>query len=171
MPFACDWRWPLDADTTPWYPATRLFRQRRWDDWPEVFARLADEVRSRLAGAGMRRERTAALSPGELLDRIASLEVRRDQATDRAERGRICVALGQLMAARVGGLPPSGLGQELYNELRALHAQLGPLQEQWHQAERAGAPAEACGALARAVCRCRDQQADLRRRIDMLFGG
>jgi hypothetical protein len=81
------------------------------------------------------------------------------------------VELGRLLLARVGGLPPSGIGQELQNELRALHAQMGPLEEQWRQAERSGESAEQCGALARALCRCRDQQADLRRRIDLLFGG
>jgi Glycosyltransferase family 9 (heptosyltransferase) len=35
LPRAPDWRWLLDRDDTPWYPSTRLFRQktvRRWDD-------------------------------------------------------------------------------------------------------------------------------------------
>ncbi len=32
LPFAADWRWGL-ADTTPWYPKTRLFRQQTSGDW------------------------------------------------------------------------------------------------------------------------------------------
>ncbi len=27
LPFAPDWRWQLDRDDSPWYPAMRLFRQ------------------------------------------------------------------------------------------------------------------------------------------------
>jgi ADP-heptose:LPS heptosyltransferase len=46
LPFAPDWRWMLDRDDTPWYPATRLFRQPRLRDWPSVVARIADELRA-----------------------------------------------------------------------------------------------------------------------------
>jgi tetratricopeptide (TPR) repeat protein len=42
-----EWRWLLDRDDSPWYPATRLFRQSRAGDWPDVFARIADAVRAR----------------------------------------------------------------------------------------------------------------------------
>jgi tetratricopeptide (TPR) repeat protein len=41
LPFAPDWRWMLDRDDTPWYPATRLYRQSRLHDWPTVVARVA----------------------------------------------------------------------------------------------------------------------------------
>ena len=41
-----EWRWLLDRDDCPWYPATRLFRQTRRDDWPDVFVRIAAEVRN-----------------------------------------------------------------------------------------------------------------------------
>jgi tetratricopeptide (TPR) repeat protein len=32
--------------SSPWYPATRLFRQSRAGDWPGVFARITDAVRA-----------------------------------------------------------------------------------------------------------------------------
>jgi tetratricopeptide (TPR) repeat protein len=35
-----DWRWMQDADTSPWYPTARLFRQSAPGDWPGVFARV-----------------------------------------------------------------------------------------------------------------------------------
>jgi tetratricopeptide (TPR) repeat protein len=35
-----DWRWGLRGERTPWYPAMRLFRQRRPHDWPEVIRRV-----------------------------------------------------------------------------------------------------------------------------------
>jgi len=47
VPFAPDWRWTLDGETTPWYPAARLFRQTSLGDWDGVIARVADALRSR----------------------------------------------------------------------------------------------------------------------------
>ncbi len=44
LPFASDWRWLLDREDSPWYPSLRLFRQRRWGDWDEVFLRIEDEI-------------------------------------------------------------------------------------------------------------------------------
>jgi tetratricopeptide (TPR) repeat protein len=42
-----EWRWLLEREDTPWYPATRLFRQSSADDWPGVFARICEAVRAR----------------------------------------------------------------------------------------------------------------------------
>ena len=42
-----EWRWLLDRDDSPWYPATRLFRQSRASDWAGVFGRITDVVRGR----------------------------------------------------------------------------------------------------------------------------
>ena len=41
IPFAPDWRWTLDGETTPWYPTARLFRQTALGDWAGVIARVA----------------------------------------------------------------------------------------------------------------------------------
>jgi tetratricopeptide (TPR) repeat protein len=38
LPFAPDWRWTLTGETTPWYPAARLFRQTSPGDWGSVIA-------------------------------------------------------------------------------------------------------------------------------------
>jgi tetratricopeptide (TPR) repeat protein len=40
VPFAPDFRWTRDGDTTPWYPAARLFRQPSPGDWDSVIARV-----------------------------------------------------------------------------------------------------------------------------------
>ena len=45
-----DWRWQLDAETTPWYPTMRLFRQPKPGDWEAVFQRIAQEVAALVAG-------------------------------------------------------------------------------------------------------------------------
>jgi len=44
IPFAPDWRWTLDAETSPWYPTGRLFRQNALGDWDGVIARVAAEL-------------------------------------------------------------------------------------------------------------------------------
>jgi hypothetical protein len=46
LPYVPDWRWLLEREDTPWYPATRLFRQPRRGDWESVFARMADALAS-----------------------------------------------------------------------------------------------------------------------------
>jgi len=38
------WRWMREGESTPWYPTMRLFRQARAGDWPEVMARVAQEL-------------------------------------------------------------------------------------------------------------------------------
>lgn len=45
---ASEWRWLLDRTDNPWYPTMRLYRQSRLDDWSEVLARIADDVKSRI---------------------------------------------------------------------------------------------------------------------------
>lgn len=41
LPSEADWRWSPGRDDSPWYPTLRLFRQARWGDWDDVFARIA----------------------------------------------------------------------------------------------------------------------------------
>ena len=41
VPFAPDWRWMLDGETTPWYPSARVFRQSALADWSSVIGRVA----------------------------------------------------------------------------------------------------------------------------------
>ncbi len=41
---APDWRWLLEREDSPWYPAMRLYRQRTLGDWGEVFERIAAEL-------------------------------------------------------------------------------------------------------------------------------
>jgi ADP-heptose:LPS heptosyltransferase len=40
-----DWRWLLDRADSPWYGSVRLFRQKTYGRWDEVFEQMADELR------------------------------------------------------------------------------------------------------------------------------
>ncbi len=50
LPFVPDWRWLMDREDSPWYPNTRLFRQTVRADWVELFERVAQRLRSVIAG-------------------------------------------------------------------------------------------------------------------------
>jgi len=41
---AADWRWMLDRSDTPWYPMTRLFRQKQLGRWEDVFEEMRIEL-------------------------------------------------------------------------------------------------------------------------------
>jgi len=41
LPFSPDWRWGLEAESTPLYPTLRLVRQHAIGGWPELIERLA----------------------------------------------------------------------------------------------------------------------------------
>ncbi|HVY19985.1 MAG TPA: tetratricopeptide repeat protein [Bauldia sp.] len=44
-----DWRWMEGRADTPWYPTMRLFRQETPGDWDGVFARIARELKAKVA--------------------------------------------------------------------------------------------------------------------------
>ena len=46
LTMAPDWRWLLNREDSPWYPTMRLFRQRRFGDWNDVFERMALELKA-----------------------------------------------------------------------------------------------------------------------------
>ena len=45
LSYAPEWRWGREAETSPWYPTMRLFRQTVRGDWSEPFGRIAAELR------------------------------------------------------------------------------------------------------------------------------
>jgi tetratricopeptide (TPR) repeat protein len=54
VPFAPDWRWGLEGDSTAWYPTARLFRQTALGDWDGVVARLGAELAQFTPAAALR---------------------------------------------------------------------------------------------------------------------
>jgi len=48
LPFYPDWRWQLNREDSPWYPAIKIFRQNNADDWGCVFEKVFDELKQNL---------------------------------------------------------------------------------------------------------------------------
>ena len=46
LPFQPDWRWTLDRETSPWYPAIKLFRQPAIGDWRSPIAEIVRALQS-----------------------------------------------------------------------------------------------------------------------------
>jgi tetratricopeptide (TPR) repeat protein len=49
LAYAPDWRWLLEREDSPWYPTARLFRQKRFGDWADVFYRMGRALRQLVA--------------------------------------------------------------------------------------------------------------------------
>lgn len=49
LPWATDYRWQASGETTPWYPAARLFRQSRAGDWEGVVERVGEALAATFA--------------------------------------------------------------------------------------------------------------------------
>jgi hypothetical protein len=49
-PFVPDWRYGLEGEGMPWYPAARMFRQHAAGDWSVPLAAVADLLSRRLQG-------------------------------------------------------------------------------------------------------------------------
>ena len=46
LPFIPDWRWFLKRDDCPWYPSMRLFRQKKFGNWKDVFEEVKEELKT-----------------------------------------------------------------------------------------------------------------------------
>lgn len=50
LPFMPDWRWLLGRNDSPWYPATRLFRQPAPGQWGPVLQAISSQLQTLKAG-------------------------------------------------------------------------------------------------------------------------
>jgi Flp pilus assembly protein TadD len=166
--FSPHWVWLLGRDDSPWYPTMRLFRQQRWGNWPGVFERMAAELRR---GALSRRAAPVLLesSPGELLDRLALLEVRAGRVEGEALR-QARQELAALAAARERSVPSSPELDELAAQSKAAHEELARAEDGLAGCEHTGDFGPRFVELARAARAAEHRRAGLRKQIDGLLG-
>jgi Flp pilus assembly protein TadD len=169
LPVGADWRWLRDRDDCPWYPTMRLFRQTGLRDWDGVFARMAAELRRRLAPAPCRAV-AVEIAPGELIDRLTILEIEAERVTDPAKRHHVQAELAALRTARDRDVPPGPEVSALAAELRAANEAIWHAEDELRRCERDQDFGPHFSELARSVYRTNDRRAALKRRINDLLG-
>ncbi|HEV3445401.1 MAG TPA: DUF6165 family protein, partial [Gemmataceae bacterium] len=165
---ASDWRWLRDREDSPWYPTVRLFRQQRWGDWPDVFERMAGELQR--TSPGRCAPVVVEVSPGELVDKITILEIKRERVRDEKKLHNIRIELGGLLAARARTLRGSHELTRLTSQLKAVNVQLWQIEDDIRQQETRQDFGDRFIALARSVYQKNDERAALKRHINELLG-
>jgi hypothetical protein len=148
----------------------RLFRQTGPGQWEDVFRRIAEALRRRIAEPAELRPITVEIAPGELIDRITILEIKSERITDAAERHHVGTELALLVAARDRAVPGSAELAGLTAELKAVNEALWQIEGEIRQCEREEDFGPRFVALARSVHCTNDRRADLKRQINELLG-
>ena len=164
-----DWRWLLEREDSPWYPTMRLFRQTRRGQWEEVFHRIAEALRERLAVPAEPRPITVEIAPGELIDKITILEIKSERISDAAKRRHVNTELALLVAARDCTVPGSVELTRLEAELKGVNEALWQIEDEIRLCERDEDFGPRFIALARSVYHTNDRRAALKRRINELL--
>jgi hypothetical protein len=164
-----EWRWLRDRDDSPWYPTMRLFRQKRRGDWSGVFAEMAERLAAPARDRGPERLVAIPAALGELIDKIAMLEIRsrrgRDEEASRCARWEL-EALEDCL--RRSGLDHPGLGA-LKQRLAAVDERLLEVEDEIRACEKEDEFDERFVALARSLVTAGDRRAAIKRDIDRLF--
>jgi hypothetical protein len=111
-----------------------------------------------------------AVSWGELFDKIAILEIKRDRLTDPAQRADVEAELAALVQVRDAALPPDADITVETGELRAVNESLWQIEDDIRDCERRQDFGPDFIALARAVYRTNDRRAAIKRRISTALG-
>lgn len=161
-----DWRWGISGENSPWYPATRLFRQETYQDWGPVFERMARELAA-LVERKFAAPIAVEVGAGELIDKITILEIKAERITDTAKLENIRRELEHLQAAREA-LPRTPEWDGLADQLRTINAAIWDVEDEIRDCERRGDFGERFVELARAVYRTNDRRAAVKREINLL---
>jgi len=148
----------------------RLFRQARLGQWEDVFQRIAEALRERLAAPAEPRPITVEIAPGELIDKITILEIKRERITDDAKRQHVGTELALLVGVRDRAMPGSAELARLATELKAVNEALWRIEDEIRLCERDEDFGPRFIALARSVYRTNDRRAALKRQVNALLG-
>jgi tetratricopeptide (TPR) repeat protein len=168
--FVCDWRWLLDRDDSPWYPTARLFRQEHLGDWPGVFERMATALAERLRTLPTIGSIPIEVAPGELLDRITILEIKRERITDPAKLRNVGRELELLAGTRDRTMPHGPELEPLVRELKAVNEAIWDVEDELRDCELRRDFGGRFVELARSVYRNNDRRAAIKRRINDRLG-
>jgi Flp pilus assembly protein TadD len=164
---AADWRWQRTREDCPWYPTMRLFRQRRWGEWGDVFERMAAELRQ---GKRPRLPLLTEISPGELLDKLTILEIKRERIREGPKLQNVHIELGSLLAARTRALPRSTELDRLEAQLKRVNERLWEIEDEIRLHEKQQDFGSRFVELARSIYKNNDERARLKKAINALIG-
>jgi hypothetical protein len=145
-----------------------LFRQARLLDWPPVFERMAAELTKMVPPDLRARSIGVRVSPGELLDRMAELELECECVEDASNQRAARAEHAQLQAIRDGRFPPSPALDALAVALRAAVRELRAAEAAMRECERAGTFDDRFIEHARTMARASHCRAALRERVNAL---
>lgn len=110
------------------------------------------------------------VSPGELFDKLTILRLKRDKLTDPAKQANVAAELELLEAVEARELAGKADYAALVAELQAINGGLWDVEEGKRDCERRKDFGDRFIALARAVYIENDRRADIKRRLNLLFG-
>ncbi|MGC2603824.1 MAG: tetratricopeptide repeat protein [Rhodomicrobium sp.] len=166
-----EWRWMLNRNDSPWYPAMRLFRQSARGDWNGVFAEMARAVEAMAAEKAAQPFPAALHIPaavGELLDKIAILEIKAERIPDQRQRINVERELKLLRELRQSrGICGARL-DSIAADLKRTNLALWDIEDAIRRCERLGDFGPGFIELARSVYKENDKRAALKREINLL---
>jgi hypothetical protein len=110
------------------------------------------------------------IAPGELIDKITILEIKRERIQDAAKLRNVGVELEVLTKARDTAIPSSEPLNELTTELKTVNEALWQIEDDIRDCERRGDFGPRFIELARSVYRQNDRRAAIKRQINELLG-
>jgi len=164
----CDWRWLIDRSDSPWYPTMRLFRQKAFGNWEGVFQEVAQALKEKLAGKSVG-VASVPMSAGELLDKIAILEIKQERIADPVKHDNVRRELDLLRAVRRETITESAALQALAMDLKRVNEQLWDVEDEIRLCESAKDFGARFIELARRVYQANDHRAALKRQINNLL--
>ncbi len=110
------------------------------------------------------------ISPGELIDKITILEIKRERLVDAAKLRNVQSELAMLKASRDRAIVPSDELAGLTAELRGVNEALWQIEDELRRIELAGDFGPRFIELARSVYQRNDRRASIKRQINERLG-
>lgn len=113
---------------------------------------------------------TVEIAPGELLDKLTILEIKRERIEDTQKLINVGLELDVLDRARRENVPDSDELDALYRDLKSINEELWEIEDDIRDCERDKDFGERFIELARAVYKTNDRRAATKRAINELLG-
>lgn len=112
---------------------------------------------------------TAEVSPGELIDKITILEIKRDRIRDERKLANVRAELEVLTQTRDRAIASSPELRRLTDELRSINESLWDVEDELRECERRSDFGPRFITLARAVYKTNDRRAEVKYEINRLL--